>query len=70
MVVLRTPPYWLVRVAMERSKSTLDSLIESVFKAFRRKRSLGPPELPRGKSTVSLELSDPFLNFGSVCEKF
>ena len=69
MVVLRTPPYWLVRVAMERSKSTLDSL-ESVFKAFRRKRSLGTPELPRGKSTISLELSDPSLNFGSVCEKF
>ena len=69
MVVLRTPPYWLVRVAMEKSKSTLDSL-ESVFKALRRKQSLGTPELPRGKSTVSLELSDPFLNFGSVCDKF
>ena len=69
MVVLRTPPYWLVRAAMERSKSTLDSL-GSVFKAFGRKRSLGTPEPPHGKSTVSLELSDPFLNFGSVCDKF
>ena len=135
LVILRTPPYWLVRVAMKRSKSTLDCL-ESVFKAFRRKRSLGTVDFPRGSSGVacvasvsvrfrrkergtrvkdreksgaskralvsflarskpkvpflsisllrnqtetlatqassgvSLELSDPFLNFGSVCDKF